>query len=299
MNEVNLVNPNELYISLQELNDPKNTVDWILLECGTGKSDLKFSKKGTGGLEAFKKELKPDAVQYGVVQVLINSDEYNPVKNSLVAWIGPQVQAGLYKARAAGQRATLYNLLIQKGKGIPIASQFATDKLEELSADNIAHSITRISSKYGTAKTVTEERQIMSKGGSSTGQLTVIEKEDVDAALKGVHSAKHDWCILSYVRGQKSHIELIATGSSGVEGLKPHWPVDRIYYCVLRLTSEQEKIVLLTLIGPEVKPMEKARSGVQRHEMSNYILSVTPLHGEYQPNDLVDLNPDTILSKFK
>jgi len=299
MNEVNLVNPDETYAALQELNDTHNTTDWILFEYGTGKSDLKLAKKGAGGLEAFKKQLKSDAVQYGVVQVIINSDNYNPVKNSLVAWIGPNVKAGLLKARAAGQRATLYDLLTQKGKGIPIASQFAADKLEELSADNIGQSITRISSKYGTAKAVTEERQTMSKGGSTTAQLTVLEQEDVESALKGVHSAKHDWCILSYVRGQKSHIELIATGSGGVEGLKSQWPADRIYYCVARLIGEQEKIVLLTLIGPEVKPIEKAKSGVQRHEMSNFILSVTPLHGEYQPNDVSDLNPVTILSKFK
>jgi len=296
---VNLINSDALYAALQEINDTQNKTDWLLLDYGTGKNDLQLTKKGNGGLEVFKRELRPDAVQYGVVQVLINSDDYNPVKNCLVAWIGPEVKAGLLKARAAGQRATLFDLLTQKGNGIPIASQFAADKLEELSLDNIAHSITRISSKYGTAKKVTEERQIMSKGGSTTEQLTVLEREDVEASLKAVHTSKQDWTILSYVRGQKSHIELIATGSGGVEGLKPHWPADRIYYCVVRLMGEQEKIVLLTLIGPEVKPMEKARSGVQRHEMSNFILSVIPLHGEYQPNDAGDLNSKTILSKFK
>eukprot|EP01124_Arcella_intermedia_P030106 TRINITY_DN6509_c0_g1_i2.p2 TRINITY_DN6509_c0_g1~~TRINITY_DN6509_c0_g1_i2.p2 ORF type:complete len:140 (+),score=28.23 TRINITY_DN6509_c0_g1_i2:293-712(+) len=139
----------------------------------------------------------------------------------------------------------------------------------------------------------------MSKGGSTTQQLTILDKDNVVQALKGVHTQQHDWAILSYVKGQKSEIELIATGSGGVEALKGHWPEDRIFYCIVRLAAEQEKIVLLTLIGKDVKPMEKARSGTQRHEASNFVLSIIPLHGEYQPNDPSDLHSKTILSKFK
>jgi len=299
MNEVTLVNAGELYSALQELHSTNNNTDWILLEYGKGVSDIQLTKKGTGGIDAFKKELKLDAVQYVVVQVLINSDEYNPFKNCLIAWIGPNVKAGLLKARAAGQRARLFELITEKGKGIPISSQFAADKIEDVTSDNIAHSITRISSKYGTATNVTEERQAMSKATTNTtGQLAVVDKNIIETALKDVHTQKYDWVILSYVKGQKSQIELLGTGTGGAEGLKAHWPTDRILYCVLRVASEQEKIVLLTLIGSEVKPMEKARSGVQRHEMNNYILTVIPLHGEYQPNDISDLNTASIITKF-
>jgi len=299
MNEVTLVNAPELYAALQELHSSNNTTDWVLLEYGKSQNDIQLTKKGTGGLEVFKKELKLDAVQYVVVQVLINMDEYNPTKNCLIAWIGPNVKAGLLKARAAGQRARLFELITEKGRGIPIASQFAADKLEDLTPDNIGQSITRISSKYGTATKVTEERQAMSKATTDkTEQLAVVDKSVIQAALKDLHAQKYNWVILSYVKGQKSQIELLATGSGGVEGLKAHWPTDRILYCVLRIATEQEKIVLLTLIGSEVKPTEKARSGVQRHEMSNYILSLIPLHGEYQPNDASDLNSSNIINKF-
>jgi hypothetical protein len=300
MNEVTLVNANELYAALQELHNANNKTDWILLEYGKGPTDIQLSKKGTGGIDAFKGELRLDAVQYVVVQVVINSDDYNPMKNCLIAWIGPNVKAGLLKARAAGQRAKLFELITEKGRGIPIASQFAADKYEDITSDSIASSITRISSKYGTATKATEERKAMSKeSNTTTGQIAVVDRSVIETALKGVHTQKHDWAILSYVKGEKSQIELLATGTGGVEGLKAHWPTDRILYCIVRLASEQEKIVLLTLIGSEVKPMEKARSGVQRHEMNNYVLTQIPLHGEYQPNDASDLNTANILSKFK
>lgn len=59
-----------------------------------------------------------------------------------------------------------------------------------------------------------------------------------------------------------------------------------------------KKIVLVTLIGGEVGALQKARSGGQRQEVSDFILSVIPLHGHFQPNDASELTEEAILSKF-
>jgi len=304
-----LLNKDDLLAALKDLNDSKTKTDWVLIDYGKGKNEARYSKKGEGGLDAFKLELKDDAVQFGVVQVHIKSDEYNPIKNALLCWIGPKVPAGLGKARASGHREQL----LDEVKGaVAISAQFVADKMEEMNYDNVAQAITRIRAKYEQASTVSEQRQEMSrsdgKSGVKASKLVIEDEETAKAGLKSVHEGKNDWAILSYVKDKKDHIEFIAAGNDGIKGLKEKFPSDRIFFSVLRLPSTEgqgvlassvQKIVLLTLIGPQVKPLEKARSSGQRQGVSDFIISVIPFHGHWQPNDANDLSVDTILAKFK
>jgi len=58
------------------------------------------------------------------------------------------------------------------------------------------------------------------------------------------------------------------------------------------------KIVLVTLIGAEVGALQKARSGGQRQEITDFVLSVIPLHSHFQPGNAAELTEEAILSKF-
>jgi len=294
---VHIVNKDDLAKALVELNDANHETDWILLEYAQNKNDIAFTKKGTGGLSTFKKELKESEIQFGVVQVLITGDSYSPVKNCLISWLGPKVPPGLKKARAATHSQQLHDSEIIK----PIGGKFESDNLAELNEDNVAHALTRISASYGKAATVTTERQAMSKGGSKTSKLTVSNNSEFRESLLSVHSGKNDWVILSYVKGSTNTVEVVKSGGGSISGLKQEYPTDRIYFCVLRLPGSDsvQKFVMLTLVGSQVQALAKARSGGQRQEVQDIVISVVPLHGHYQPIDADDMTPTTILNKFK
>jgi len=307
--KLKVTNTDELLAALKDLNDSKTKTDWVLIDYGKGKNDVTYTKKGEGGLDAFKTELKEDAVQFGVLQVHIITDEYNPIKNALLTWIGPKVPAGLGKARASGHKE---QLLDEIKAAVAISAQFVTDKLDEMTLDNISQAITRIRAVYEKAGTVSGERQEMSRSdgkiGTKASQLVIADEEKAKAGLKSVHEGKNDWAILSYIKDKKDHVELVATGTGGADTLREQFPEDRIFFSILRIQSAEgqgilastvQKIVLLTMIGPKVKPLEKARSSGQRQAVSDFILSVIPFHGHFQPSDKEELSVKTVLAKFK
>lgn len=310
--QITIVNLEEFNNAMRKLKDNSDKTDWVLMDYtpGTTKS-LSFTSLGETGVNGLKAQLRADVVQFAVLQVQIkDGDSYTPVKYCMVTWIGPSVQAGLAKSRASVHRDSLMSIIKTH---IPINGMYQSDRLEEVNPANIAHAVTRISAVYGTAAEVAPERQAMSrsdnkKGGASLVKLVVVDEPRVKEALLSVHREQHDWAILSYVEAGKNEVELVTTGDGGPEGLAGEFPSDRIYFCVLRIKQQHglnmsndnlAKVVLVTLLGKNVKPMAKARSSAQRMDIANYVQSVIPFHGYYQTEDKASLNAKDILAKFK
>jgi hypothetical protein len=310
--QISIVNPVEFANAMNKLKDNADRTDWVLIDYAPGAAkDLSFTAMGENGVAAVKALLRDDLVQFAVLQVQIkDGDAYTPVKYCMLSWIGPGVQAGLKKSRASVHRDSLMTLIKNH---IPINGMYQADRREDVNPANIAHAVTRISALYGTAEGVAPERQAMSrsdnkKGGASLVKLVVADEAKVREGLLAVHKESCDWAILSYVEGGNNQVELVMTGSGGPEELGTHFPSDRIYFCVLRIKQQHglnmskdslAKVVLVTLIGKNVKPMAKARSSAQRMDIADYVQGVIPFHGYYQTEDKASLNAKEILSKFK
>jgi len=144
-------------------------------------------------------------------------------------------------------------------------------------------------------------------GGRSGGfsQLKIVDQTRAEKGLRDVFEGKADWAIMSYVQGGTDEAQLVRTGSGGVAALRREFPSDRVYFVLLTLhyvsNSSRDtitKFILVTLIGPEVKPLQKARSSGQRDEISQFVKSVVPLHAHFQPSNPDELTEEAILEKF-
>jgi len=148
----------------------------------------------------------------------------------------------------------------------------------------------------------------MSRSTAKKGQLSsfiVSDPAACEEGLKSVSDGKSDWAILAYVKGKKDEVEMVTTGKGGIEGLKPHFPTDRIFYALLSINMKTvigdfiKKYILVTMIGSEVPPLQKARSSAQRKDISDFILSIVPLNVHFQPNDISEMNEEVLFKMFK
>ncbi|KAL6076894.1 Coactosin-like protein [Balamuthia mandrillaris] len=305
--QVKVVDAREIGQALTALNSHDDPTNWVLMGYGQGINDIVFVGKGSGGLSEFKEQMQDDKIFFAVLEVVVKGDEYNPVKHVFFSWIGNQVPPGVMKARSSGHRTELVEWV---KKFVSVSCEYQTEKRTDIHYDPIAQAITRMRATYHTSHEPTQERQAMSRssaqGGGSTSKLVIVDKAKVVAGLKEVYEAKADWAILAYVEGKKDEVELVGTGSGGVEGLRNQFPTNRIYFCVLSLDYHAQgtrdtitKYCFVTLIGPEVKPLQKARSGGQRQDIWDFVLSVMPLHAHYQPGSARDLTAEEILVKFR
>jgi len=214
------------------------------------------------------------------------------------------VNPGLGKARASAHRDDVFDLV---KKGVAISCQHQAESLDDFTAGQIAQAISRQRPTYGVATSASEKRQVMSRSNATKGQLStfsVVDREACEQALRSVHEGKADWAILAYVKGKKDEVEVVKTGSGGIEGLKREFPTDRIFYAlfttIFRTTTGEpiSKFILITMIGAAVPPLQKARSSAQRKDISDFILSAVPLNAHLQPNDADEMSEKVISKMF-
>jgi len=298
-----VVGESEIIEQLKSLHNSESPVNWVLL--GYDKNDVKLTDSGSGGLSELQSKLDDTQIQYAAIELIVKGDEYNPIKFVFLTGIGPKVGPGLEKARASAHRDLIIELV---NKGIPISAQHQAENKNEVTYEQLAQAVSRYRPTYGTASTATQQRQDMSRSSVSKKQtLSTFKISDENACITGLKSigeGKNDWAILAYVQGKKDEVEMVTTGKGGIEGLKQHFPKDRIYYALLSMSFKtivgtQLKNILVTMIGPDVPPLQKARSSAQRKEISDFVLSVVPLNFNYQPNDAGEMQESVIFKMFQ
>jgi Cofilin/tropomyosin-type actin-binding protein len=292
---------------LDELKSLESDLNWIALDY-VSREEVAVIGKGSGGLEQFKECLEADKVTFGVLEFVVEGDEYNTIKYVLVSWIGPEVPAGMQKARAGGHRSDLRARISER---CPIASELQAERLDELTPDWLGQSISRMRGTYGAAGAASAATKQKSAGRGGTSRFEVVDEDSVVAALEGMVKGDADWLILAFVVGSRGSLELVKGGKGPVETLQQEWPADRVYFCVAKVQTTPEgdcghlvnntltKWVLVSLVGSSVSPLVRARTAGQAKEVFDFACTYTPLHGIFQPNDPEDLTAKDILSKFK
>jgi len=295
-------NEAEIIDHLTQLHNSENPTNWVLL--GYQNNEIVLTGSGSGGLQEFKTKLIDNQIQYGALELIVKGDEYNPIKFVLLTWIGPKVGPGLDKARASAHRDDIFDLV---KKGMAISAQHQVESQNEVNYEQLAQAVSRHRPTYGTATEATEKRQGMSRSNAKKGALSAFSVSDPAACeigLKSVMDGQADWAILAYVKGKKDEVEMVTTGKGGIDGLKPHFPKDRIFYALLAMSFKTvmgdsiKKYVLVTMIGPEVPPLQKARSSAQRKDISDFVLSIVPLNVHYQPNDTSEMAESILIKMF-
>jgi len=302
LSALSVVDESSFVANLEDLRDVDSKTNWVLIEY-EGRDTVKVTQKGEDGLDGFKKHLGEDKVQFGMIEAIVTGDnDYNTTKYVLITWIGPKVKAGLQKARCAGHRRELRETIHAT---VAVAAEMQAEEYDELTADLLGQAISRMRGKYHQATTASSQRKARSSGRGGSSVFQVVDEDKAIEALEQLNSGKADWAIFAYVVGKKGEIELIKTGSGGVESLAAEWPKDRIFFAICKVvwvqadTEALTKWVVISLVGESVSPIAKARTAAQMKEVSEWIAQYTPFHGIFQPFETDDLKPENILAKFK
>jgi len=123
--------------------------------------------------------------------------------------------------------------------------------------------------------------------------LSYVDPGQASAALAAVRSNADptDWALFTYASAGKNQIELVGTGSGGLEELKTHLSDDKICYGLFRVEDRIDhsttiKFVFLVWCGEKV-------SFVQRGKMSTHKGSIVSLIGQFH-NDIFASNLNEI-----
>ncbi|KAL6054133.1 Cofilin/tropomyosin-type actin-binding protein [Balamuthia mandrillaris] len=116
-------------------------------------------------------------------------------------------------------------------------------------------------------------------GGAYAGSSDVAntasfaDLAEANAAIEDVRNdtSPTNWVVFGHVEGQKEQLKVLGTGSDGLAGCQQFFTDDDIVYAILAQVVKDEKAeyatkkyVFIAWVGPEVKPLTKARSSQVR-----------------------------------
>jgi len=295
-------NSEDILKKLDDLRNRDNALNWIMLSYGN--QTVSLTGYGQGGLEEIKSQLKEDQIRFVVLEVVVKGDEYNPVKFVLLTWVGSKVPPGVEKASVAAHRKQLMDFLMT---GIAIAGEFQPYTISDITYKELAGKLTRVSRQD--TKSVDPNRHNMSRSHATSGdrtksQVKIANEEEFSENLKKVHKMECQWALFTYLEGKKDDIGYYKSGS-GLNPLKAEFQMDKIVYAVYSQTVKEttnvtQKILLITMVGPQTNALAKARSGAHhRAELAEFIKQVIPFHSHYQAGSVDELSEEKFLEKLR
>merc|ERR1712137_617593 len=279
--QLSIFDPDTVRTKLDDLRHHERPMNWVSFAY-KNRDSLAFESCGEGGLEELKKNFGPDDVRFAILECIVTDDSYNAVKFVLITWIGANVPPGVTKAKAAGHRKELISFLTES---LAIASEYQASNLDELNSRDISAALTKRSATYQDSQSLGQEknqRQTMSRSHATSGdrknsQLNIVNEDEV---------------------------YLASTGSGGLDKLRPELPDNKISFVLMTFqvvepTNTMTKYVLITWVGENTPPLQKARSGAHRMELAEWVVTIVPFHSHYQANSAEDLNLEGVLFKLR
>eukprot|EP01096_Ripella_sp_DP13-Kostka_P003660 TRINITY_DN15493_c0_g1_i1.p1 TRINITY_DN15493_c0_g1~~TRINITY_DN15493_c0_g1_i1.p1 ORF type:complete len:310 (-),score=153.56 TRINITY_DN15493_c0_g1_i1:45-974(-) len=294
---------------LADLRSSETTLNWVLFKY-VARETLELESAGEGGLEELVQSLGPTDIKFALLEVVVtDEDQYNAVKFVLITWIGPEVSAGIAKASAAGHRRDVIDFV---QVSLAIASEFQPSGYDDLNLRSIASKITRVSESYQDGAVTGEKketRQQLSRSEAASrntklSQISLINEGEIIDAFKAVAREDADWAVVRYSEGKKDELELKSVGKGGLDGLKAQLVDSEICFALImqkvtETTTTVTKILLVTWVGEQVRPLQKARSSPHRDELANWLKQHVPFHSHYPATSYDDLTVESILFKIR
>jgi len=297
----------------------KNSKDqWVLFGYDNANGyTIDVIARGSGGLEDVSKTLKPDAVNFFVLGVVVPDDdpvegkkEYSVVKNIFVIWVGPSVKPTV-KAKSSQDRLALSKFV---NRHIPIHGELqASAGIEEVNLKDILD-------KLRGARTQTEGLQsnlkfaAVKKGDGEKKEkvlaaevkVNFADENDAKAQLEDLRldSTPTNWIAFGYK--DNFSISVIGKGSGGLaEYVSTQLKDDEPNFAILRFSVKEGddkyavvKNILIAWIGKNVKPTTKAKSSQDKVLLYNYSNKFLGLHGEFQAHLREDITEEALKEKL-
>eukprot|EP01091_Cochliopodium_minus_P007464 TRINITY_DN1734_c1_g2_i1.p1 TRINITY_DN1734_c1_g2~~TRINITY_DN1734_c1_g2_i1.p1 ORF type:complete len:409 (+),score=150.23 TRINITY_DN1734_c1_g2_i1:29-1255(+) len=281
---------------LSNLYDNNNPTSYIVFRYTDVPNEIEIDTIGEGQVEDIRDLLKDDQIQFAIIQEEKKGDYGSTNRYSLMQWIGKDVPPGMQKARASSHRIEIVNYC---KKVVHIGGEFQANSREEITVENVTKSFggsTIISSN-------TEKKESVEglKGGrgKKLENLRYENEDQVSEILQKIHTGELTWCIMTYSKTENGVIELVESGTGGAEELAKRYPEDRIFFCPISVpVKPNPKFVLVTCVGPNVPPLQKARCTGEVSKVADKIKSIIPFHAFYQPIDAEGLTDTSIMRKL-
>jgi hypothetical protein len=294
--------------AIQSLRDAKT--NWALFGYAGTSNKISFLQQGNGDWTEVDALLDDKNVYYAIIGVAFGLGDYVQNKYIFLNWIGSKAKPTV-RARSSQHRVALYAFA---GSIFPLAGEMQALAREDATSENIRKKL------IGTTQLSEEQQQLAERssspapGGSGNAEAsssTGVEKfELVDAAgietvLKKVRDDSNttNWVSFKYAEDGSYKIQLDREGHGGVEEIKPLLKDDTILYLVVGVVQTEVdyqtvKYIFVTFIGPNVKPLHKARSSQHRVKLYNHFGQFLQLAGELQLLTADDLSEVALISKL-
>lgn len=290
--------------AVQSLRDAKT--NWALFGYNEGSTKISLLQQGNGDWPEVDALLDDKNVYYVVVGVSFGVGDYVQTKYCFINWIGAKAKPTV-RARSSQHRVALYAFC---GAIFPLAGEMQALAREDATSDNIRKKLvgtTQLSEEQAqlTDRSGTPSAQSEDNGSSGVEKFELVNEDAIIAALKRVKddSDTTNWASFKYSDDGSFKIELDEVGHGGLEEIKPKLKEDSIHYLVVGVVQtevdyQSVKYLFVSFVGPNVKPLHKARSSQHRVKLYHSFGTHLQLAGELQILSPEDLTEVALVSKI-
>eukprot|EP01099_Mayorella_cantabrigiensis_P008966 TRINITY_DN934_c0_g1_i1.p1 TRINITY_DN934_c0_g1~~TRINITY_DN934_c0_g1_i1.p1 ORF type:complete len:832 (-),score=254.53 TRINITY_DN934_c0_g1_i1:188-2461(-) len=299
-------NEEQVQKALEDIRNDNSATNWIVLGYDSGREDaLVLVGSGSGGIADLQSLLLDDQVSYAVLTVELVEGDYTVKKYIFLTWVGPSVKP-LFKARSSQHRNQLYKFV---NKTLQLGGEYPALTREDLSEDLLKEKITgaRKQDEAKIARAVPTKTADKPAARTNTPteepKLPITNEAEAVESLIAVRKQELNWLHFGYTGGRLDTITLVNKGTGNFTELYNLLEPEAISYFVIGQETKEgdysvRKFVFLAWVGPQVKPLLKARSSQHRIMIYNFCNTHVSLSGELQILQKEELTEDLLLYKL-
>lgn len=285
--------------------------DWCLAAWSADGTALECVGSGSGGAAALSAQLDPERISYGLIRVEDKVDASDTIKFVHVSFLGERVSA-LRRAKCStkkGSVTALFEPFHAEILNATSADEISPSAVAAL-VGNVVHggavgeARARSDGAAAMAQTAIGGRAAASKnettvqrlGGATAFSTAAPEAAAVPQAVREAiadvrsDKAASSWVLLSYEAGslkgsaRQPCLQVAGSGTGAAEEMAPLLDESQVMYALVRHSRSVDahtsavRFVVVSWLGPAVKPMLKAKLSVARGEalkaLSPYVVEL-------------------------
>lgn len=301
--------------AIGDVADETTQTNYIVFGYADNKTDLRVTEKGSGDVSAFNKYFTEDKIAYVLYGITFQDGDYSVIKRVLVTWVGQKVKP-LHKARSSQHRAALYkyvnSLAVLTGEFHALSGQ-----VSDVSDDLIRKKLEGTKILDESAKSDKGKGGLTVGGGSGRGfkkgesfQFKWEDESLVDKSIASLSKGEVTWVQFGNTKAS-NFLTVVASGKGDIEAISAQLKDADISYFLLAKDCPDQSVsgkeagnynvirnVFINWVGPDVKPMVKARSSQHRVAVYSSLKQKIQLHGEIQLSAHDELTLDVVFDKL-
>jgi len=249
--------------------------------------------------------LVDDQVSYAVLTVEFVEGDYTVKKYVFLTWVGPAVKP-LFKARSSQHRNQLYKFV---NKTLQLGGEYPALTRDDLSEELLKEKLTgaRKQDEAKIAKAVpsksSDKPAPKSSAPAEEPKLPISNETEAVEGLIAIRKQELNWLHFGYTGGKLDSITLVNKGTGDFKEIINLLEPEAISYFIIGQETKEgdysiRKFVFLAWVGPQVKPLLKARSSQHRIMIYNFCNARVSLSGELQILQKEELTEDLLLFKL-